>query len=365
MAAPHPAPSRLADRAAPIATGLPPRAAARVVAALGACCAGVLLGTWAFWDFCQGLTVPWEAAPPIKHVFYRLDLSTENVVAVWFSSMLLFLVAVASAGCFASDRHRGGDRRARVLRYGWLGLAVVFTLLSLDELGSVHERMAMMPHLNPFSEVPVAWTLLLAPFIAAVAVLMVGFGWLHLRRQPVAFGLMVAGVVAFLSVPVQEYVEIDMMRAAAGEGWERPVGLLLLEEGAELLGAMAVLAAALAYGAAQGAPVVRVSARRALAGFAGIALVIGLGGVVVSSAVGGVEGDDGNPRNRAPAALAFLVAVLCLGVSRAARPGSRRRRVYAGLGLVSLLASAYVGGSLYYFAGWPPLASVTRPPGWP
>lgn len=334
--------------------GLTPGAAARSVAVLGVLSAGVLLGTRAFWDFFRGLAGPWDAAPPVKDVLFHLNLGAENVIASWYASMLLLLVAVTSVVCFVVDRTQGGNRREQVLSYGWVAIAGIFALLSLDEMGSVHERMAMMSRLNPFGDVPLGWTFMLAPFIVAVAAFMVGFGWVHVRRVPRAFVLMTVGVAAFLSVPVQEYIEVDVMRAAGGEGWERPVGLLPLEEGAELLGALAVLAAALSYAAVKGVAVVRTNRRWMVAGFMGVALLIGLAGGAVSIAIGGLAGDDGNPSNWPPAALALIVALLCLALSRTGQMHVPSRPTLLGLGTVSLLTSAYVGGGVYYFAGWHP-----------
>lgn len=352
----YPLPSfRPGEAAIPFRTDLTPTSAARIMATLGFCSGGVLVGAWAFWAFYRGLAGTWESAPPIKHVLLQLNLGAENVVAAWYSSMLLFLVAIASTACFVADRRGAGARRDRVLSYGWLGLAGVFTLLSLDEMGSVHERLSMLSALNPFEDAPLGWVFLLAPFIVAVSALMVGFGWLHLRRRPGAFTLMVVGVAAFLSVPVQEYIEVDVMRAAAGEGWERPTSLLLLEEGSEFLGTLSVLAATLLYWSAAGASATRVSTRQAVVGLACVALLLGLGGAAVSATLGGLDGDDGNPSNWPPAVLAFLVAVLCGNLARAAPPRSSTRRAYLGLGLFSLLASAYVGGGIYYFADWRPI----------
>ena len=359
---------------------LTPRRVKRVVGGLALACVLVLIGAGAFWEFYWSLEVPWGEAPRIKYVLAQFNLASENVPAVWFSSMLLLMVAVASVLCFAADTDeerqllRSGHpvRSGRMLKYGWLVFAFVFLSLSLDELGSLHERvtLAMALH-NPLEGGALEWAFsLLLPLLTLMA-FMLAFGWLHVRRVPGTFVLMAVGAGCFLSIPIQEYIEIDVMYRAAGEGWRRPTALLLLEEGTELFGALSFFAAALLYA-------LRISGRQETPGIGGrhaiswspgsrvaivwaIAFVVLMGVAmgVVQTVMGGIEGDSGIPRNWFPSALAAFVVLLGLHMWDTAR---RQQRPYAFayllLAAASIAASVYVGGYLYAYTSWGALDGV-------
>ncbi|HEX5878718.1 MAG TPA: hypothetical protein VF468_10405 [Actinomycetota bacterium] len=69
--------------------------------------------------------------------FMRLfDVNSEGNVPSWFSSMLLMGCALVAALLAALVRRAGG-RDARC----WAGLAVILSLLSLDEAVALHERL--------------------------------------------------------------------------------------------------------------------------------------------------------------------------------------------------------------------------------
>jgi hypothetical protein len=173
--------------------------------------------------------------------------------------MLLLTVAAAMLLCFVLDRQeerldaavRPGTP-ARVLTFGWLLLSLVFALLSLDELGSLHERIEDLPWvaaLLPAVGGLGAWVAVLAIPIAVVGAGMLAFGWTRVRESPAAALCMTGAVLLFLSVPVQEHFE-GGMRFASGEGraWRRPPIHAVAEEGAEVMGSLLFLAAALIYG---------------------------------------------------------------------------------------------------------------------
>jgi hypothetical protein len=71
-----------------------------------------------------------------KAVMRLFDVNSEGNVPSWFSSMLLMGGAVLAALLAALVR-RGGGRDAGY----WAGLAVVLSLLSLDEVAALHERL--------------------------------------------------------------------------------------------------------------------------------------------------------------------------------------------------------------------------------
>src|SRR3982750_4145316 len=56
----------------------------------------------------------------ILRLVAQLNLAAENVVAAWFSSMLLLLVAVAAGCSFLADNQRLPKLKDRVLNLGWI-----------------------------------------------------------------------------------------------------------------------------------------------------------------------------------------------------------------------------------------------------
>src|SRR6187549_3586184 len=80
----------------------------------------------------------------LDYALVQFHLGAENVVAAWYSSMLLLLVALACLAAYALDGQQLAANPAKTrtvlisrLRLGWLALAAAFTVLSLDEIGSL------------------------------------------------------------------------------------------------------------------------------------------------------------------------------------------------------------------------------------
>ena len=280
----------------------------------------------------------------VTNLLIQLHLGTENVVAAWYSSMLLLAVAVASAIAWRLERVRSD--RAR-LAMGWLGLAAVFTVLSLDEIGSLHERLGMMVALNrasliPASTTPVGWVLLFAIPIGIVAAFMLAFAWLHVRRVPAAFALIALGVALFVSNPLLEILEGRMLDAGSARGLilER-----ILEEGvAELGGTSCFLLGVITYLVRTGGAGLRQMPWPSPRTTAIVGVLVTLA-VPLAHAFGVrlPAGDSGTPEHWFPAA-AF--ALLCFGLvvesgGRATAP------VWIAAGL-----SAYFGAGIFANAGW-------------
>jgi hypothetical protein len=78
----------------------------------------------------------------------QLYLGAENVVATWYASMLFLAVALAALLAFAVERKqkRPGWRGWRA--HGWTLATAVFIILSLDEIGSFHERLGLLRSSN-------------------------------------------------------------------------------------------------------------------------------------------------------------------------------------------------------------------------
>ncbi|PYR77058.1 MAG: hypothetical protein DMF86_10560 [Acidobacteria bacterium] len=287
----------------------------------------------------------------ITYVLVQTHLATENVVAAWYSSMLLLGVAVAALAAFAVDRRCERGKRERRLSAGWLFFAAAFVVLSLDEIGSYHERIGMLVALNPHHTSALGWVYVLAIPIALVGLFMMAFAWFHLRRVPVSFWLMAAGVVLFLSDPMLEQAEMAILRTGAAPGsFAMSVhnALLIFEEGVvELFGTLSFLAAILVYiRRTAGTDVVEWQVDRRVA--ASVALIVAaLFAVAVPVARWTVAvlppGDTGIPANWFPAAALAACALVAVAVQ------GRRAKPAAAL---CLALSAYFGAGLYGYTSW-------------
>jgi hypothetical protein len=276
----------------------------------------------------------------IQYVLVQFHLATENVVAAWYSSMLLLSVAFAALLSYATEK--GG---LSPFSLGWLVIAAAFTALSLDELGSLHERIGMVRHGGGG---PTGWVYVLIVPIGAVALFMTAFAWFHLRRVRAAAGLFVLGTALFLSDPVFELAEMALLRAGAGNDLAVHNALLVIEEGiVELGGALCFLLGVLVYTrrvAGEGPHEFAIDRWRAWLSiaFAGLAMTAG-----VPAAHWFVAqlppGDTGIPDNWFPAAAWFAVALVAL---------MTRRRRGRPLAAIALVLSACCGAALYGYLGW-------------
>lgn len=190
---------------------------------------GIAVLLWRSWDD------SWAHTPFLLRLFLEFDLTQENVVAAWFSSMFLLLIALAGIGSFATAPRCGKSW----LRFGWLIFSAGFCALSIDELGELHERL----HLPTGAVGDAIWYL---PVVVAIPVYMLLFGWSQFRQDQGAFACLIIGAGCFASIPFQEDLEIASS-VANGSAWQRPVAAMLLEEGSELLGMMFFLFATARY----------------------------------------------------------------------------------------------------------------------
>ena len=282
-----------------------------------------------------------------RYILVQGHLATENVVAAWYSSMLLLAIATLSVLAWAADRRADAGR----LGHGWLLFAAVFALLSLDEIGSLHERVGMLPIL---SRRAMGWVYVLALPIAFVGAFMVAFAWFHLRRVPAAFAFVLAGVVMFLMNPVLESVEMAMIHGAgAVQGtWQRALHdvLLVIEEGGlELFGILCFFAAACSYVSDRAGAVSDWFVGRRPAQWVGrVTTVILVASVFASGWVIArlPRGDSGIPENWFPAAAWMLVA---FAASTRVVPYRQTHRLVA---VCSIVLSAVFGAGLYGYVEW-------------
>lgn len=264
----------------------------------------------------------------------QLNLGSENVAAVWYSSMLLFSVALAMVGCFLVDRRNGSAATASLTDYGWLACAAVFVLLSLDELGSLHERIFFISSMPRVAGLH-GWTSVLAVPIAVVAAGLLWFAAVRVRRHPLAAVLVVSGIVLFLSIPIQEHLEVARYY---GEGAERrPPWMFVAEEGSELFGALLFLAGAFVYASRSSGlrdgrvRFVELKVRRSVV--TGV-IIAALAGLLVTRGLLPLVMDMGDNRgimeNWFPSVAAFTLSLLLLNEGLNARSRGARS-AFAGL----------------------------------
>lgn len=282
----------------------------------------------------------------IEHVLVQGHLATENVLAAWYSSMLLLGVALAALLAFHADARRTASR----FRWGWLIVMGAFLMLSIDEIGSFHERVGMVGALSPIGDQPAGWMIVLAIPILLVAAFFVGFGWVHMRGAPGAFLWVLAGTLMFVADPLFELMDAKLTEGTAATtpaGRATHVVLIVLEEGGlELFGIVCFLTGVLTYVrfAAGERSEWSFSSHRAKTSIRLITVLGALGIVATTRLVRALPPADGGiPANWFPAAMFFLVFLAALLLRNAVT------RVL-WWSFAALAVSGYCGAGLYGYS---------------
>jgi hypothetical protein len=330
----------------------------------------MLGGTWLFSNhYYDDLAGNWGNASDSSYFLLQFNLATENVIATWYSSMLLLLAAIMGLFCFTLDQTRSLNLRDRYLSYGWIFFSGVFIVLSLDEVGSLHEEAGEIIALGFFGTYPSGWVFILSIPIVMVGISMLLFGWVHLRRVPLAFAFTIIGIGLFLSIPVQEYFEHKAWRAAPDYAtWRRPVFYLLLEEGSEIFGSLCFILSSALYSISLSRKKedlfsssyfhIRFAIRRkmALLYFTLLALIAGIGMITIKFTIPNpVEGGDtGTPENWFPSAIAFFVSAFSFYIFRIAKENQPKsaRNIYLALSVLCIVLSMYYGSGMYAYVLW-------------
>lgn len=179
----------------------------------------------------------------VQHILRKqVDLTTENVAAVWYSGIILLLTGIAAVLCFKIDsRNVSPQKSQRILRYGWIPVAFAFGFFSLDEMGSIHERLdKVLPAIIlSFTGGKTGWVTVLWPLMIGVFGYFVWFFWSYLARYRPSQVLALIGGGLLISVPLQE-----KFKRIIYSGWgPEKVYLSALEEGSELIGTTLILIA--------------------------------------------------------------------------------------------------------------------------
>ncbi len=316
----------------------------------------------------------WQTAPLFLTSFLvQCNLADENVLAAWYSSMLLLFVAVFSLLCFAADIQRARSSFERFLSWGWVIFALLFWGLSLDEVGSLHEGIGLIPGLRSLGSGSLGWTSVLILPICGVGLFMLIFGWVQLKRYPRALLFLTLGVILFLSVPLQEKIEMRVLASLADIApGQRPIWHILVEEGSEIFGSLSFFCAMAIYLSIA----VKENPRRDQVGnlelplvlkrrplLAGAALFVGVSAIsmfmlqwaspILST---GEEGVDGIPQNWFPSMLAALIALFCLQLSKT--EFALRRALSLLTAGLAIVLSAYWGSNWAGYTFQAPLSSA-------
>jgi hypothetical protein len=162
---------------------------------------------------------------PLNNAFFKhFDIGIESNLAALWSGTLLLLIALHAFDGFAAHR-----ATAPAVARAWLMIAMVMAALSLDEVGSFHER---VPTFGGHSQ----WLTLLP--IAVFFGSMLAYALFVLARSPLyrASALLVAlGFLLFGTVAIQEYIQnsydwtgyLDRIRTVVEEGTEL-LGMILI-----------------------------------------------------------------------------------------------------------------------------------------
>ena len=161
-----------------------------------------------------------------RRILTQFDLGQEMNLAAWWSSMILFSIGLLCYELYCD--------RSNTQKLAWLSLAIAFTCLSIDEIGSIHERIETWIELiDPY--IPLPLVQLIDPYvpIATLGIILVPFPLIVLwcfpqtRRSAIFIAV---GFFLLATIAVQERLEgaID---------WGRWGGIRMgVEEGTELLG---------------------------------------------------------------------------------------------------------------------------------
>lgn len=322
----------------------------------------MIFGTWLLhYTFYSTLGGDWSQASKLEYAILQFSLASENTIATWYSSKLFFLVALVSFFCFLIQKEK---ENKNYLSYGWLIFFAIFTVLSYDEIASMHERIGNIAALNPFGDGPPGWIILLTIPIVVVGGFMLWFCWIQAKKAPYAVVFAAIGILLFLTIPLQELFETEAwLNSSNPASWMRPVHFLLLEEGSELFGATFMFISIILFArSANGTTAVLKFSDKLEFAFhlkkniffkisTAILLLLGLLMILLeNSDLLEAEGEMGVSRNWFPSVTAFLAAILSLFIFyKRKKTGFLDQSVYFYLAIFCLFLSCYYGSYIYVY----------------
>jgi hypothetical protein len=146
----------------------------------------IVIGTGVLRELVIGVTGTETVLKDLRH----FTLDSERNLASWYESICM--ISAAALLAFNALLSRQNDRRNTA---AWTVLAVIFVLMSIDEVVSFHE-ISVKPLRNAFGLTGIfyySWVLLAAPMVVVLGLYLVPF-MLRLPR-PTAFSFFIAGAV--------------------------------------------------------------------------------------------------------------------------------------------------------------------------
>jgi hypothetical protein len=170
---------------------------------------------------------------------HLLALDREHNLASWYSSLILLLGAVLLTLIWSMGRRRGDP----LWRY-WLGLAVIFFCIAIDESATIHETVVgrllitTLPTLTTSGYRLYPWVLTGVAFVGVVGIIYLRF---MARLPPVTrWGLILAGVLYVTGVLGMDVLE-ENAESTGGRGTLRYGLLVAAEESLEMAGVLTLL----------------------------------------------------------------------------------------------------------------------------
>lgn len=162
----------------------------------------------------------------------HLTYAYENNFGAWWSGTLLLIGAV-----HAFDGYKLWKAQRSRLAYGWAAMSLILLILSLDEIGSLHEWVAVFLPGGPWLDV--------LPF-AVILLALFGFVFVTLwsnRDQRRALVLLTLAVICFMATAGQEYLEHNVNWSELE--WVSRGMRVAVEEGTEIIGMLLIIAASM------------------------------------------------------------------------------------------------------------------------
>ncbi len=196
--------------------------------------------SWRSWMFAITIIfIPFTAIYPYIHdgflkwnILAKLNLGAEMNLAAWWSGGLLFL-----SGCVAYQIATGDI----VCRRAWMIIALIFSLLSFDEMGSIHERVGNL-------DTGLTIYILMALLGGSSLMLAIWILWRN-NRDKHGLAVLLVGVALLASAAPNEYIEhrIDWPYYLIGPR-------IAFEEGLEIVGGYICFLTMTKFRAATGFP---------------------------------------------------------------------------------------------------------------
>ncbi len=177
----------------------------------------------------------------LYHFSQLVNVSYEESLPAWYSSLMLFAAALVIA-LIARAKRANRDRYV----VHWIGLAILFGYLSLDEAAAIHELFTepLQTAFNTGGVLYFAWVIVGAPFVLVVGLLYLRF-LLHLPPRTRLL-MVLAGALYVSGALVVDAISASLWAVDEGTSltyWA--VGTV--EELLEMLGVVVLIYALLGY----------------------------------------------------------------------------------------------------------------------